>query len=95
MDKSASADQCLAGLSAVLRAPCCSVPKAAAQYILERFDDDDAVCLRLYLALLGTSEEHKVAEPFAVHLHCSAWYLSFLGYWSRRTVIALAAMHGM
>ena len=60
MDKHASADQCLAGLSALLRAPCCSEPNAQPQYILGRFADDATVCLRVHQALLGTSEEDQV-----------------------------------
>ena len=57
LHKDASAELCLAALSAALKAPRCSALKSAADIVLERFAGDATVPLRLVQALLSASEE--------------------------------------
>ena len=57
LHKDASAELCLAALSAALKAPRCIALKSAADIVLERFAGDATVPLRLVQALLSASEE--------------------------------------
>ncbi|CAL5220264.1 g2245 [Coccomyxa viridis] len=57
LHKDASAERCLAALSAALKAPRCSALKSAADIVLERFAEDATVPLRLVQALLKTSKD--------------------------------------
>ena len=57
MHKDASAESCLAALSAALKAPNCGALKSAADIVLERFAEDATVPLRFVEALLDTSKE--------------------------------------
>ncbi|CAL5220262.1 g2243 [Coccomyxa viridis] len=61
LHKDASAELCLAALSAALKAPRCIALKSAADIVLERFAGDATVPLRLVQALLSASEEK--ADP--------------------------------
>ena len=55
--KDASAEQCLAALSAALKAPGCIAVKPAADAVMERFAGDGTVPLRFVEALLKASKE--------------------------------------
>ena len=55
LQKDASAELCLAALSAALEAPRCSALKSAADIVMERFAEDATVPLRFVEALLEAS----------------------------------------
>ena len=57
LQKDASAELCLAALSAALKAPRCSALKSAADIVMERFAEDATVPLRIVEALLEASRE--------------------------------------
>ena len=76
LDKNASAEMCLAALSAALKGPRCGALKSAAYIVTERFAEDATVPLRFVKALLEASGQ-KVGPSAGnallrapVHLGC-------------------------
>ena len=66
LDKNASAEMCLAALSAALKGPRCGALKSAAYIVIERFAEDATVPLRFVKALLEASGQ-KVGPRQAMH----------------------------